>query len=100
WVYMYKGYTLPEYRGRRLHGLGMARAMRAYVEEGKHGLVSYVDVMNEASLKSCRRMGYRELGLLFGTKVAGRWVTHAAKGCEPYGLSLRATTDRDGAAAA
>lgn len=88
WAYMYKGYTLPEYRGRRLHGLAMARAMRAYVEEGKKGLVSYVDASNEASLKSCRRMGYREMGLLLGALVAGRWVTHATRGCEAYGLAL------------
>jgi hypothetical protein len=88
WAYMYKGYTLPEYRGRRLHGLGMARAMRAYEAEGKKGLVSYVDAMNEASLKSCRRMGYRDLGLLLGARVAGRWVTTASRACEPYGLTL------------
>jgi hypothetical protein len=88
WAYMYKGYTLPEYRGRRLHGLAMARALRAYAEEGKDGLVSYVDVTNEASLKSCRRMGYRELGLLVGALVGGRWVTHASKACQPYGLAL------------
>lgn len=88
WAYMYKGYTLPEYRGRRLHGLAMARAMRAYVEEGKKGLVSYVDASNEASLKSCRRMGYREMGLLLGALVAGRWMTHATGGCAAYGLAL------------
>ncbi len=88
WAYMYKGYTLPEYRGRRLHGLAMARAMRAYVEEGKKGLVSYVDASNEASLKSCRRMGYRDLGLLFGALVAGRWLTHASSGCDSHGLAL------------
>lgn len=88
WAYMYKGYTLPGYRGRRLHGLAMAQAMRAHVEEGKKGLVSYVDSTNEASLRSCRRIGYRDLGLLVAAKLAGRWVTHAAKSCAPYGLAL------------
>lgn len=93
WAYMYKGYTLPAYRGRRLHGLAMARAMRAYVEEGKKGLVSYVDATNEASLKSCRRMGYRDLGHLVAAKIAGRWVTHAAKSCTPFGLALAETPE-------
>jgi len=93
WAYMYKGYTLPAYRGRRLHGLAMARAMSAYVEEGKKGLVSYVDATNEASLKSCRRMGYQDLGHLAAAKIAGRWVTHAAKSCAPYGLALAETSE-------
>lgn len=88
WAYMYKGYTLPGYRGRRLHGLAMARAMRAHVEAGKKGLVSYVDAANEASLRSCRRMGYRDLGHLVAVRIGGRWITHAASSCAPYGLAL------------
>lgn len=97
WAYMYKGYTLPEYRGRRLHGLAMARALRAYAAEGKEGLVSYVDVTNEASLRSCRRMGYRDLGLLVGANVAGRWITHASRACTPYGLALESASELDAA---
>ena len=88
WAYMYKGYTAHSHRGRRLHGIGMARAMDAYVREGYRGLVSYVDAANDASLKSCARLGYRTFGTLLAAKVGGHWITHATPGCAPYGLRL------------
>jgi hypothetical protein len=88
YAYMYKGYTLPEHRGRRLHGIGMARALAAYVQEGARGLVSIVDAGNFASLASCYRLGYRAVGLIFHTRVAGKDFTFATHGCEEYGLRL------------
>lgn len=88
WAYMYKGYTAHSHRGRRLHGIGMARAMDAYVREGYRGLVSYVDAANDASLKSCARLGYRTFGTLLAANVGGRWITYATPGCAPYGLRL------------
>jgi RimJ/RimL family protein N-acetyltransferase len=88
WTYMYKGYTLPAYRGRRLHGRSMARALCVYVDEGKKGFVSLVDTTNEASLRSCRRIGYQDIAHLAAAKFAGRWVTYATPSCIPYGLAL------------
>jgi hypothetical protein len=90
WAYMYKGYTLPEFRGKRLHGMGMARAMKAYSDEGKKGLISYVESANFASLKSCYRMGYVDIGTIFCVKVGGSYLIHATKGCEAYGFRLEA----------
>ena len=63
-AFMYFGFTHPDYRGAPLHGAGMANAL---AEPGKRGvtkLVSFVDWRNWASLKSCYRLGYRDLGLL------------------------------------
>ncbi|MBA3540748.1 MAG: GNAT family acetyltransferase [Deltaproteobacteria bacterium] len=91
WAYMYKGYTPKAYRGRRLHGIGMARAMMAFVDEGYKGLVSYVDAANEASLKSCARLGYQTFGTLMAAQVRSSWLTHATRGCEPYQIQLAAT---------
>src|SRR5699024_6299583 len=60
YVYMYKGLTRHEYRGQRLHAIGMNRALQHYLEQGAKGLVSYVESTNVDSLKSCFRLGYRQ----------------------------------------
>ncbi len=93
-VYMYKGFTHPDYRGQRLHGIGMARALRAVTDEGSRGIVSYVETDNVRSLRSCFRMGYRRFGIV---RVLGRgeqaWI-HASAGCAEYGFTLSPSPDR------
>ncbi len=88
YAYMYKGFTLPEFRGQRLHGIGMARSLAAHTADGKLGLVSFVQSNNFASLKSCYRLGYVDFGRLFAAKVNGRHLTHASRGCKPYDFRL------------
>jgi hypothetical protein len=89
YAYMYRGYTLPEHRGRRLHGIGMARALEAIVQGGARGLVSIVDARNFASLSSCYRLGYHPFGQIFCATVGGHPVTYATKGCEAYRFEIR-----------
>lgn len=89
YAYMYRGYTLPAYRGKRLHGIGMARAMRACVEDGKKGLVSVVESSNLPSLTSCYRLGYRDFGELYCIEVAGRHYTYATRGCRAYDVHAK-----------
>jgi len=84
YAYMYKGYTRSEHRGKRLHGIGMARALAALTAEGRKGLVSFVESNNFASLRSCHRLGYQEFGRLFATRAQGRYRTYATPGCEIY----------------
>jgi hypothetical protein len=88
YVYMYSGFTLPEHRGRRLHGIGMARALAALTAEGHKGLVSYVRSNNFASLKSCYRMGYRDFGRVLAARANGRYLTYATPGCRAYDFRL------------
>jgi hypothetical protein len=90
YTYMFKGYTVPAYRGKRLHAVGMARALRAFTEEGQRGLVSYVLSNNFASLKSTARMGYRVFGDVYLARVAGRGFAHATAGCRAYGFRVEA----------
>src|SRR5437667_315175 len=59
YVYMYKGFTHDLHRGKRLHAIGMTRALQHYRSSGFKGVVSYVESSNFDSLKSCARMGYR-----------------------------------------
>jgi len=88
WTYMYKGYTAPAYRGRRLHAVGMCRALRAFAEEGKRGLVSYVLSNNFASLHSVTRMGYAIFGEVYVLRAAGHSITYETPGCSEYGFRV------------
>ena len=85
-TYMFKGYTLPAYRGKRLHAIGMCRALRAFTEEGKRGLVSYVASNNFASLRSVARMGYQIFGNLYLARTGKHALAFASGGCQPYGV--------------
>lgn len=88
WVYMYKGFTAHAHRGKRLHGIGMARALMAYVQEGVKGIVSQVEANNFSSLKSTRRLGYKDVGRLSASRCLGRWRLKAEPACAAYGLAL------------
>jgi len=94
WTYMFKGYTVPAHRGKRLHAVGMCRALRALAAEGRRGLVSYVASNNFASLKSTARMGYRQFGDVYLVRAAGRSFTWATPGCRPYGFRVEALGNR------
>lgn len=61
-AYMFKGFTHPTYRGRRLHAAAMALALSELVHRGVRALISTVEWTNEASLRSCDRLGYQRLG--------------------------------------
>lgn len=91
YVYMYKGYTPPEYRGRRLHAVGMTQALQAYRSRGYKGLISYVESSNFASLKSCYRMGYQDVGTVVVARLFGHYFSRATKGCQPYGVRVEGT---------
>jgi hypothetical protein len=86
YTYMYKGYTLPAYRGRRLHAVGMCRALRVFAGESKTGLISYVEANNFASLRSVARMGYRVFGNVYLLRAANRAFTFATRSCRNYGF--------------
>lgn len=89
-AYMHGGFTHPDFRGRRLHGIGMGRALKALSDRGIEALVSDVDWANHASLKSCDRLGYQRLGTLFSFGVGNRrlvWMPRQAR-------SLGITTER------
>jgi hypothetical protein len=89
-VYMYKGFTDPDYRGQRLHAIGMTWALKLFRERGADGLVSYVDANNFDSLRSCYRMGYHDVGQIFFLRTADRYWIHADADCRAFGVSLEA----------
>lgn len=88
YVYMYKGFTSPEYRGKQLHAYGMAHAAKEARALGYRGLISYVEVQNEGSLRSVARLGYRTFGTCICLRIFGRTLTFSSPGCRPYGFKL------------
>jgi hypothetical protein len=89
YVYMYKGFTHPRYRGQRLYGAGMTCALRAYRGRGYRGLVSYVECNNFSSLKSCYRMGYSGFGHIFLMSLRGRYIIRCDEGCRQRRFELK-----------
>jgi ribosomal protein S18 acetylase RimI-like enzyme len=81
YIYMYKGFTHTDYRGQRLHAVGMTRALDAYLRRGFKGIVSYVEETNQRSLKSVYRMGYADFGKVYFIRVFGKYVIHCSAGC-------------------
>jgi len=91
YVYMYKGFTDRDYRGQRLHAIGMTRALQHYLDTGYKGIVSYVESTNFDSLKSCFRMGYHVFGSVYVLRLFGRIFTFASPGCEAFEFRVLST---------
>lgn len=88
YIYMYNGYTHKNYRGQRLHAIGMTRALDHYLRAGKKGIVSYVEEANHRSLQSVYRMGYVDFGKVFIAKLFGHYFIRHTPGCEAFGFRI------------
>lgn len=86
YIYMYNGYTHNDYRGQRLHAVGMTRALDEYRRRGFKGIVSYVEESNFRSLQSVYRMGYADFGKVYILKLFGRYLIRHTPMCEAYGF--------------
>jgi hypothetical protein len=91
YVYMYKGFTDGDYRGQRLHAIGMTRALQHYLDSGYKGIVSYVESTNFDSLKSCFRMGYHVFGSVYVLRIFGRYFSFASPGCDAFEFRVLST---------
>ncbi len=89
YIYMYNGFTHPDYRGQRLHAIGMTMALKEYLDRGFKGLVSTVDWNNFNSLKSVYRMGYEDFGEIYMITALGRDLIYRTRGCRDYGFALK-----------
>lgn len=88
-VYLYKGLTLPEFRGLRLYDIGMNRALQCYQRMGRKGLICYVESHNLSSLKACSRLGYQLFGSIFLLQLLGRYTIFNSPGCARFGFRLK-----------
>ncbi len=88
-TYMYKGFTHPDYRGERLHANGMACALAAGAKAGKFGLISYVEGDNFASLRSCKRLGYRIFGSYWLFGIFGHHFAFKSPACRRFDVDVQ-----------
>ena len=88
YTYMYNGFTHPKYRGKRLHAIGMNRALREYLRRGFKGLISCVESHNFSSLQSVYRLGYQDIGRVVVLKIGSHPLMHTSRGCREHGLFL------------
>jgi ribosomal protein S18 acetylase RimI-like enzyme len=96
YVYMYKGFTHPSYRGQRLHAIGMTMALKHYLDRGHRGIVSWVEANNVSSLRSCYRMGYEDFGEIRILKLFRKHFIRRSEGCKEYGVTVSAIPRRRG----
>jgi len=88
YIYMYNGFTHPNYRGQQLHAIGMTMALNHYLNRGYRGIVSWVESNNVNSLRSCHRMGYRNFGEIYIIKLLRNHFIFRSSGCRDYGFKV------------
>ena len=85
-AYMSYGLTHPDFRGARLHGLAMGLALKELSKRGVTRLVSLVGWTNWASLKSCERLGYENLGNMIAIGTRKRAIGLYPKAAKQRGI--------------
>jgi hypothetical protein len=97
WVYMYRGFTHPAYRGRHLQAISMTMALASLRACGYRGIVSAVQGGSHASLKTCYRTGYRDFGKVYEVRL-GRLLRRSlifhSPGSRAFGFRLEALPAR------
>lgn len=88
YIYLYKAFTHPDYRGQRLHGIGTLRALEEYLARGFRGIVCHVHSNNFASLRSSYRMGFVDIGSIGLARVFSRYVIRPDRECRTFGVSV------------
>ncbi|MCH7489250.1 MAG: GNAT family acetyltransferase [Gemmatimonadetes bacterium] len=89
YVYMYRGYTAPGYRGRRLHAKCMAAALRHFTDLNYRGLISYVDGSNVPALRSGTKLGYQTFGTILLVRLLGRYFIYHTRRCRDFGFRVQ-----------
>jgi hypothetical protein len=88
YVYMYKAFTHPDHRGRRLYPISVTAMLAASLLRGYKGLLCLVESNNFASLKSCYRMGFTDCGRLYAASVSDRFLFHGDSASREFGFRL------------
>lgn len=73
--FMYKGFVRREFRGRQIYGHLMSRALILLAGRNITRILSTADWTNFSAHKSCYRLGYRYLGLVWRVGYPRRMLT-------------------------
>ena len=88
YVYMYKAFTQPSHRGRRLSAAAVSHAFGQYAAKGARGFISCAEATNVESLKALQSVGYRVFGSIYVVRFFGRHFTYATPGCHAFQFYL------------
>jgi len=91
YLFMSWGYTLPDFRGQRLHAVGMANALQKLSKNRYKGLVGIIAGNNFDSLNSCIRLGFKRVGNFICAKIFKRYFIFSTGKNKHLGFELRAT---------
>lgn len=94
WLYMYHGFTHPDYRGRKLHAIAIGkRALHAFETSSVRGMISIAEEVNYRTHHSAYRLGFQDRGRLWRIGVGGLTRLGASAGCAGYGATLEEVDD-------
>jgi hypothetical protein len=85
-AFCYKGFTRPEYRGFHTHSVCFTDALEALSRHGVRRLLLTTDWLNQPALASCRRAGFRDVGLIWRVGWPGAMFTVTPRAARPLGL--------------
>jgi len=86
--YMYRGYTQREYRGRRLHALGILRAAQELFDRQVPALVTVCERTNYPATISVLRMGWRRRGTVFRIAIGPSTLVGRTPSARALGMRL------------
>lgn len=89
YVYRYKAFTYPDYRGQRLDGIGYAKALQEYSGKGIKGILNIIESNNFSSLKSKYRVGCKNIGSIYVLRFRGKFLTFSKGNFENYELKIK-----------
>jgi len=61
-IYVYKGFILKEYRGKRIQMFVHKYLANMLRKEGKRFVVLFIDIKNKSSIKCVERVGFKRIG--------------------------------------
>ena len=86
--YIYKSFTRPSHRGRRIHIAITRFADRISVERGHVAELGFIEISNMLSFLAAKSLGRRRVGYAGYLKVFGRYFTFRTPGIRKIGAGL------------
>jgi GNAT superfamily N-acetyltransferase len=94
--FMYKGFVHREFRGRRVYGRLLSRALTLLFGRKITHLLSTADWANFSAHKSCYGIGFRHLGLVWRFGYPRRMFTVTPNTAKPLGIRFLKNADTEG----
>lgn len=91
YIYGYKAFTRPEFRGKRLFVFSVMAVLKDYTERGYKGAIAMVETQNFNVRRALDRLGYKTFGTIFIVRLFGRYFIHATKGCDKHSCTMTVT---------